>query len=237
MKKNYRDILLVGIAGSIILGGAFNLRVWAVEEPYSIISKKNLFHPERKEWLMEKAEDKKPEDAKKALPKMDPKQIQLMGTVVSEDVRKAIINSGGKGADKGAQTYQVGDYVEGYLLKEISEKKAVINNNATNEDIILFLHEGKAQRSSQKTEIKEEAPAQPEGKKIVPKKGETAAELADKVKKTIGVLKSGDSVPIRKQAERDLEKLQRLMPVMSDEERGKAAQLRRELEETAKRKK
>ena len=93
-------------------------------EPYTLIVKKNLFSPDRKEWIMEKS-DSKADDAKKMLPKIDPKQIQLSGTIIVGNTRKAIITNAlksmGKAGGANAETYMVGDYLEGYLIKEIEE--------------------------------------------------------------------------------------------------------------------
>lgn len=236
---NKKCAVITGAMSTVIIFCGLILHAGAVGEPYDSISKRNLFHPERKEWIMEKADAKKPEDTKKTVPKVDTKQIQLLGTVIFGDVRKAIVRSAAArgGADRNADTYMAGDYIEGYLLKEIEEKKVVINNNATNEDIILFLHEGKAQRSTQKTDIAQEPPPPTEEKRIVRRKGETGKEITERIKKTIEILKGRESDLVRKQAERDLEKLQRLIPVMPEEDQGQAAALKKELDDMAKRKK
>jgi len=176
------------------------------------------------------------------LPKLDPKQIQLTGTIIVGNTRKAIINNAMKSMEKGsgsiAETYMVGDYLEGYLIKEIDEKKVVLNNSTAQEDIILFLHEGKTQRSTQKTEVPEPAvqPAPKEMKGYAPKKIQTGTELMERVKKTMGVLKHNQSELVKKQAERDLQTLERLMPTMSEEEQSGVALLKRELNEMTKKK-
>ena len=90
--KRINCILLLCRAAFMIFFSAFADEVRAVEEPYSIISKKNLFHPERKEWIMEKT-DSKANEAKKAVPKIDLKQIKLMGTVIIGNERKAVIKN------------------------------------------------------------------------------------------------------------------------------------------------
>jgi hypothetical protein len=219
------------IAGISLIAVCIN--AGAAEEPYSLISKKNLFSPDRKEWIMEKT-DSKANEAKKAVPKIDLKQIKLMGTVIVGNERKAVIkNSLKKGAGKDADVYMTGDYIEGYLLKEIGEKKVLLTNTDTNDSVELFLHEGAAQRSSEKTDVAMPTPPEPKpGKpRYAPKKGETGKDLMNRAQKTMQVLKNNSSDLVKKQAERDLEKLDKLMGSMSEEERSEAIQLRKSLNE------
>ena len=202
-----------------------------------MIAKKNLFSPDRKEWIMEKT-DSKANEAKKAVSKIDLKQIKLMGTVIVGNERKAVIkNSLKKGTGKDADVYMTGDYIEGYLLKEIGEKKVLLTNTDTNDSVELFLHEGAAQRSTEKTDVTMPAPEiKPEKPRYAPKKGETGKDLINRAQKTMQVLKNNSSEMVKKQAERDLEKLDKLMGSMSEEERSEAIQLRKSLNEMQKKK-
>jgi len=224
------------IAGISLIAVCIN--AGAAEEPYSLISKKNLFSPDRKEWIMEKT-DSKANEAKKAVSKIDLKQIKLMGTVIVGNERKAVIkNSLKKGSGKDADVYMIGDYIEGYLLKEIGEKKVLLTNTDTNDSVELFLHEGAAQRSTEKTDVTMPAPPEikPEKPRYAPKKGETGKDLINRAQKTMQVLNNNSSEMVKKQAERDLEKLDKLMGSMSDEERSEAIQLRKSLNEMQKKK-
>ena len=202
-----------------------------------MISKKNLFSPDRKEWIMEKT-DSKANEAKKAVSKIDLKQIKLTGTLIVGNERKAVIkNSLKKGSGKDADVYMTGDYIEGYLLKEINEKKVLLTNTETNDSVELFLHEGAAQRSTEKTDVTMPAPEiKPEKPRYAPKKGETGKDLINRAQKTMQVLTNNSSDLVKKQAERDLEKLDKLMGSMSDEERSEAIQLRKSLNEMQKKK-
>jgi len=223
------------IAGISLIAVCIN--AGAADEPYSLISKKNLFSPDRKEWIMEKT-DSKANEAKKAVPKIDLKQIKLMGTVIVGNERKAVIkNSLKKGSGKDADVYMTGDYIEGYLLKEIDEKKVLLTNTDTNDSVELFLHEGAAQRSTEKTDVTMPAPEiKPEKPRYAPKKAETGRDLINRAQKTMQVLNNNSSDLVKKQAERDMEKLDKLMGSMSDEERSEAIQLRRSLNEMPKKK-
>jgi hypothetical protein len=225
------------IAGISLIAVCIN--AGAADEPYSLISKKNLFSPDRKEWIMEKT-DSKANEAKKAVSKIDLKQIKLTGTVIVGNERKAVIkNSLKKGSGKDADVYMTGDYIEGYLLKEINEKKVLLTNTDANDSVELFLHEGATQRSSEKTDVTIPAPApeiKPEKPRYAPKKGETGKDLLNRAQKTMQVLNNNSSDLVKKQAERDLEKLDKLMGSMSDEERSEAIQLRKSLNEMQKKK-
>ena len=174
----------------VVLWHAAAVTARAAEEPYSIISKKNLFNPERKEWIMEKS-DSKAGDAKKAVPKIDLKQIRLLGTVILGNEKKALIkNSLKKGSGKDADVYMAGDYIEGYLLKEINEKKVLLSNAESNDSVELFLHEGSAQqRSSEKTDVTMPAPPAEE-KKIFRQQAVTPGDLTNRMKQSQRMLKN-----------------------------------------------
>jgi hypothetical protein len=209
----------------------------AGEEPYAIISKKNLFHPDRKEWIMEKS-DSKAGDAKKAVPKIDLKQIRLLGTVIAGNEKKALIkNNLKKSSDKRADLYMTGDYIEGYLLKEINEKKVLLANAESNDSVELFLHEGSAQqRSSEKTDVTMPAPPVEE-KKIFRQKAVTTKDLTERMKQSQRMLKNRESEHVRQQVERDFKKLQDHFSNMSEQEQQEAILLKKEIDRTKNEKK
>jgi len=220
----------------MIFFSAFADEARAVEEPYAVISKKNLFSPDRKEWIMEKT-DSKANEAKKAVPKIDLKQIKLMGTVIFGTERKAVIkNSLKRGSGKDADIYMTGDYIEGYLLKEINEKKVLLTNTDANDSVELFLHEGAAQRSSEKTDVTMPAPPAEE-KKIFRQKAVTPRDLKDRMKQSQQLLKQKDSENVRLQVERDFKKLQDHFADMSPQERQEAVLLKKEIDRTQNEKK
>jgi len=231
-RPDFKNIYLPLLACCIVpvaLWHAFAADARAVEEPYAIISKRNLFHPERKEWIMEKTG--KAGDARKAVPKIDLKQIRLMGTVIAGNEKKALIkNSLKKGTGKDADIYMAGDYIEGYLLKEIDAKKVVLSNAESNDSVELFLHEGATQRSSEKTDVS--VPPPPEEKKKPLRKVETPQELTQRMKQSQRLLKNRDNENIRKQVERDFLKLQKHFSEMSAEERQDAVLLKKEIDRT-----
>jgi hypothetical protein len=221
--------VIVCCIASLVLWYASAAGARAAEEPYAIISKKNLFHPERKEWIMEKT-DSKAGDAKKAVAKIDLKQIKLMGTVIAGNEKKAIIkNSLKRSSGKDVDIYMTGDYIEGYLLKDIEAKKVLLSNAESNDSVELFLHEGSTQRSSEKTDATIQPSLAEEKKKPRPRI-ETPQELTDRMKQSQRILRKRDSENVRQQVERDFKKLQENFSTMSEQERKKAVLLKKEID-------
>jgi len=224
-----------------IIYGALSGTGWAAEEPYDIISKKNLFHPERKEWIMESS-DKKGDDAKSSVPKLDPQKVQLKGTVIVGDERKAVVSTAGsimaaggrmpKRAAAGAgneEIYMVGDFIEGYLVKEVNEKNILLNSPDGQDAVTIFLHEGSKQRSSEKTPVPA-APAPIEERRFTRQSEETPQMIQERMKKSMEVLKGRDNERVRRQVERDFNKLQKHFPAMSQQEQQDAVLMKKELE-------
>ena len=223
-----------------ILSFSFSSNGWAVEEPYSIISKKNLFHPDRKEWIMESS-DKKADDAKANVPKLDPQKVQLKGTVIVGDERKAIVSTTGSimgaggrmpkraAAAGNAEIYMVGDFIEGYLLKEVNEKNILLSSPDGQDAVSIFLHEGSKQRSSEKTPIPV-APSPAAERSLVRQNVETPDMIQERMKKSMEVLKGRDNERVRKQVERDFNKLQKHFPAMSPQQQQDAILMKKELE-------
>jgi len=225
---------------SAILYCAFSSNGWAVEEPYTIISKKNLFHPDRKEWIMESS-DKKADDAKANVPKLDPQKVQLKGTVIVGDERKAIVSTTGSimgaggrmpkraAAAGNAEIYMLGDFIEGYLLKEVNEKNIMLSSPDGQDAVTIFLHEGSKQRSSEKTPVPA-APSPAAERSLVRQNAETPDMIQERMKKSMEVLKGRDSERMRKQVERDFTKLQKHFPAMSQQQQQEAILMKKELE-------
>jgi hypothetical protein len=118
--------------------------------PYDIISKKNLFRPDRSEWIMDKSESNLPEK------KVDPDKFELFGTIIIGDEKSALIysekpkkkirrsrtrRSRRSRKHKDAELYSPGDYIGGYIVSEIEEKEVVLDYYG--DTVTLNLHEGK----------------------------------------------------------------------------------------------
>ena len=120
----------------------------------SVIVEKNLFSPDREKWTMEPY-DRNSKEAKVKQGKID--DIILSGTIVSDKVKSAVLSEGGKKKQEKSSFYLEGDYMSGYLLKKINEKSVVLEDVQSGEDYVVFLNDGKKNRTAVKTEIKDDS--------------------------------------------------------------------------------
>ncbi len=101
---------------------------------FSVISKKNVFSSERKEWVVKAVIPKAPalgkkKNIKKALAKKraqagKPKKIILHGIVIAGSLKKALINNPLKGVSKKKTMYvEEGDELEGYKVTSIEKDR------------------------------------------------------------------------------------------------------------------
>ncbi len=135
-------------------------------EAFALIIDKNLFSPERKKWISEL-------NAGKGAAQMAKKQLNdmvLLGTIISGRGRYAVLRTKKDTTPQnGFQPYTKGDYVQGYLIKEIEEKKVTLLDEAENLVYVVFINDDKKERLAEKTERKPEPPktaaepAKPEG--------------------------------------------------------------------------
>ena len=210
----------------------------ADEDLYSLIVKKNLFSPKRTEWRMEDAQ-KKPVVAKNNIPPIDPKQVSLMGTIITGDKKRAVISVAPKPrrrqARNNTEVYMVGDYIQGYRIDEIKQKHVVLVNNELDDDLTLYLHEGKVHRPGQKTPVPPARVSKPAVKPVVRKQGVTPPDrLMTRMKKYSALLKQKNNPNVRKVFERDYNKLKRHFASMSQQQRQEAILLKKEVDKMKK---
>jgi hypothetical protein len=155
-------------ASTVIIGTLFFS--WTTVEAadlYDIISKKNLFRPDRQEWILDTP------DSKMVDKKVDTSKLELYGTIIVGDKKNALIFDKGtkeKGARKGrstskrgasttnkkAELYALGDYIGGYVISSIEEKRVVLDYYG--EKVTLNLHEGKEPTKGDVTPLEDERP-------------------------------------------------------------------------------
>ena len=156
-------------------------------DPYAVISEKNLFRPDREEWVIEKT------DSKMLDKKIDTSKLELFGTVIVGDKKSALIYDkqvNKKGKDKSkrktknkkrkkkAEIFSLGDYIGGYVVSAIDEKKVVLDYYG--EKATLYLHEGKEPTDGDVTPLTEEKP-KPKKTKPKPKKEKPKGPKTDKL--------------------------------------------------------
>ena len=139
-------------------------------DSYEVISKKNLFRPDRQEWILDTP------DSMMVDKKVDTSKLELFGTIIIGDRKSALIydnNTKGKAAGKGsksksrsrstkgqsgkkAELYALGDYIGGYVISSIEAKRIVLDYYG--EEEILYLHEGKEPTRGEVTPLEVEKP-------------------------------------------------------------------------------
>jgi len=190
-------------------------------DPNALISEKNLFRPDRKDWAMDDAAALGQKDRG---PKKERPKLQLFGTIIIDNQKKAIIRMPrpAKGmANK--EIYIPGDYIGEYVLQEVEEKKAVLDYYG--EKVTLLLHEGKVHPKGDKTEIQPTqagvASAQATQKRLTPEQEAKRAEILKRIEEA----KKG----IKRPPQPGPDGLIRINPFMSREERKSAIEHNRKI--------
>ena len=116
------------------------------EENYTIISAKNVFSPQRKEWVVKVVKPKQIKSVKKRISKKKslsgkPKKIVLHGIVIAGDFKKALIRNPMTGVSKKKTLYvEEGEEIEGYMVTSIESDQ--IRLDWQGEEIIVKLYAG-----------------------------------------------------------------------------------------------
>jgi hypothetical protein len=175
-----------------------SLLVWLVPlagfaetDSYKIISEKNLFRPDRSEWIIDTTENNRLEK------EVDPDKLELFGTIIVGDEKRALIykeekkgkrtrksrsrrsRSTRSSRRKEAELYSPGDYLGGYVISEIDEKEVVLDYFG--ETLTLYLHEGKEPGVGEVTPLEVKKPKTRRKPKKSPK---TKSKSRSKKKKT-----------------------------------------------------
>lgn len=117
-----------------------------IDGNYTIISTKNVFSPQRKEWVVKAKIPKPVQSVKKRSPKKKtfarkPKKIILYGVVIAGDVKKALIKNPMTGVSKKKTLYvEEGEEIEGYMVTSIESDQ--IRLDWQGEEIIVKLYTG-----------------------------------------------------------------------------------------------
>ena len=211
----------------------------------SIIVEKNLFSPDREKWTMEPY-DRTSREAKVKQGKID--DIILSGTIVSDKVKSAVLNESGKKKQEKSSFYLEGDYMSGYLLKKINEKSVVLEDRQSGETYVIFLNDGKKNRTAVKTEMKNDSTKRKIYKGLIKQRGskekkdmheksaDESLRIKEKLRKSLDRLEKENSRLNLKKAENDLRKLRKLYPQMTDEEKKEIRDLGKKLDSLKKKK-
>ncbi len=117
-----------------------------IDGNYTIISTKNVFSPQRKEWVVKATTPKSVKSVKRRLSKKKslsgkPRKIILHGIVIAGDIKKALIKNPMTGIS-GKRTLYVeeGEEIEGYMVTSIESDQ--IRLDWRGEEIIIKLYTG-----------------------------------------------------------------------------------------------
>ncbi len=116
-------------------------------DAYAVIAKKNVFSPQRKEWVVKAVIPnlselaKKKKLARKRVSAVKPKKIVLHGIIMAGDIRKALISNPMTGVRNKKTLYvEEGEEIEGY--KVISIESDQIRLDWQGEEFIITLYSG-----------------------------------------------------------------------------------------------
>ena len=129
---------------------------------YNIVATRNIFSPQRKDWVVKAVIPKASELKKKAVPEKKkafagkPKKFVLHGILIAGDVKKALINNPLKGVRKEKTLYvEEGEDLDGYKVKSIEKDRIKLDWNG--EEIVVLLYSGAKDNASfqnQQNEVK-----------------------------------------------------------------------------------
>lgn len=132
--------------------------------------------------------------------------------------------------------------MSGYLLKKINEKSVVLEDVQSGEDYVVFLNDGKKNRTAVKTEIKDDSKQRridkglkkqrdaKEKKDMAGKSADESLKIKESLGKSLDRLEKNKSRRDLKKAENDLRKLRKLYPQMTGEEKKEVGDLGKKLE-------
>ncbi len=152
------NMLVCATAVFICTISMFTAAARADDGKYDIIIEKNIFSSERKKWVSEPAANK--QSAEK-MAKKEINELMLLGTVINNDNRYAVLRVKKDAGKEGFKPSMKGDYIQGYLIKEIEEKKVTLQDEAENTEYVLYINDDKKERVAEKTELKPQPPKAP----------------------------------------------------------------------------
>ncbi len=128
------------------------------EENYTIISTRNVFSPQRKEWIVKVVKPRQIKSVMKRVSKKKslsgkPKKIVLHGIVIAGDFKKALIRNPMTGVSKKKTLYvEEGEEIEGYMVTSIESDQIRLDWHG--EEIIVKLYAGVEGVNQQKKQEK-----------------------------------------------------------------------------------
>jgi len=117
----------------------------SLRESFVVISEKNIFHPDRKEYLSQTVEQAK------STPRP---QIQLYGVAITGEVQTAFISNPTKPlpkGERGIKTIKIGDQVGDYKLTQILPDRVILESPGDTYEVLLYDPKSPKKRAAVKT--------------------------------------------------------------------------------------
>lgn len=98
----------------------------------TVISEKNIFHPERREFILSTPEQPRP---------INRPQIQLQGILITDEIQRASLILQGKSLSKGeraAKTLSLGDQIGEYKLTRILPDRIILEGPGDTFEVLLY---------------------------------------------------------------------------------------------------
>ena len=163
-----------------------------------------------------------PEKKAKEEENQEVNDIVLSGTIVSEGIQSAILSlnprskkkrSGGRKSVE-SHLYMEGDYIGGYLIRQVQESFVVLSDETSSEDFNIFLYDSNKDRTFVKTKIKKGANRT---SKVGNSKTRKNRKLIEGLEKSIKNLNRRYSRSVIKRANKDLGKIKKIYSSLSSE--------------------
>lgn len=141
--------------------------------------------------------------------------------------------------------YAVGDFIGGYRVLEIKPASVLIEDPSDNNRYEIFMNDGQTERSVERTEIPEDPPEERPGKGRppssrgdkpgpAPKPAQAADFMRKRLERDMELMRKDKSDAMARQAERDWERLEPMLPSLDEKRREELLRLKEEFEKLRK---
>jgi hypothetical protein len=159
----------------------------------------------------------------------------------AKDRKKSNVQASQKKQDN-KHPYAVGDFISGYQIVEIHSESVLLQDPYDNKRYEIFMNDGQTERTAVRTEIAEDKPPRTPGKERKPsrrskakskassKKAASTDAIRKRFERDLKLMRDDKNDAVARQAERDWEKLEPMMPSLDEKGQKELMRLKREFE-------
>lgn len=162
----------------------------------------------------------------------------------AKDRKKSGVQASQKKQDN-KRPYAVGDFISGYQIVEIQSESVLLQDPYDNKRYEIFMNDGQTERTAVRTEIAEDKPEKPPrtpGKKRKPsrrskaqskassKKAASTDAIRKRFERDLKLMRDDKNDAVTRQAERNWEKLEPMMPSLDEKGQEELMRLKSEFE-------